>query len=97
MKGQIKYADLTSEDHDVIEVEVLPELGFPNKFKLYIHINGVTQLRVHELSKEQIKLSVGQALLAEPRQALIDAAYERGREDAYSRSRNKPGAGDMGG
>ena len=54
--------DGIAETSDVVQVELQPELGYPNRFKLYVHLNGVTILRICKLHRNQIRQSDHQTL-----------------------------------
>ncbi len=46
--------DLIAQPDTQIEIDIQSEVGVPNKFKLYVHVDGVTVLRICKLTKEQI-------------------------------------------
>jgi hypothetical protein len=48
--------DIIATKLDNIGIDVQPELGFKNKYKLYVHLNGETVLRICKITKEQISI-----------------------------------------
>lgn len=59
---RIRQIDLVAKPEQIVQVEVLPEVGTKDKFKLYINIDGVCVLRVCKLLDEQIQLNVDSIL-----------------------------------
>lgn len=41
---------------DLVEVEIQPEIGSLTHCKLYVHINGVTVLRICKMEKAQVRV-----------------------------------------
>ncbi len=54
----IKQIDLIAKPEDEVEVSILPEVGFKDRFKLYINVNGVCLYRMCKLTDNQIKLDL---------------------------------------
>lgn len=50
--------DLIAKSDTNVQIEFQPELGFKDKFKLYVHVDGVTILRICKLTNEQVDLHV---------------------------------------
>lgn len=48
--------DLCANNYECVEVEIQFEAGYNDRFKLYIHINGSTFVRVCKLTKENFNL-----------------------------------------
>lgn len=48
--------DLISNDLEPITVEIMPEVGMPGNFKLYVHRAGMTLVRVCKLDRDHIDL-----------------------------------------
>lgn len=43
--------------NELTEIEIQPELSLPGRFKLYVHQDGVTLVRVCKLTIDQIVLN----------------------------------------
>lgn len=50
--------DIVATPASQIQVEFQPEVGLKDKFKLYVHVDGRTVLRIGKLSNEQVDLHV---------------------------------------
>lgn len=48
--------DVYAKPEDFVQVETQREAGNPGKFKLYVHFNGRTILRICKLSRSQISV-----------------------------------------
>jgi hypothetical protein len=59
MKGE-PMLDLHITKGEHLEVEVSPELGLPGYRKLYVHLNGVTVLRVCKIAPDQLEMKIAQ-------------------------------------
>lgn len=48
--------DLTFQPTDSVQVEVQREVGFADKFKLYVHYNGQTILRISKIPNGLVEI-----------------------------------------
>ena len=55
--------DLAATPDDHVEVEIQKELGFTDRYKLYVHVNGTTVLRICKLQENQIHALVNRVLV----------------------------------
>jgi hypothetical protein len=46
------FIDAVAEPGDAVEVELQHEVGLPGRYKLYVHVNGQTVLRMCKISHE---------------------------------------------
>lgn len=49
IRNQPEQIDLIADAEDVVSVEIQHELAQPGKYKLYVHVNGITRLRICKL------------------------------------------------
>ena len=56
MISEDTFYDASAEPDDIIALEISPEIGQEDKYKLYLHVNGVTVVRICKLHKSQILL-----------------------------------------
>lgn len=48
--------DFSLEEGDFIQVEIFPEIGFRDKSKVYIHLNGQTIVRLCKVNSDHIEV-----------------------------------------
>jgi hypothetical protein len=53
---ETEQIDGIAEVDDIIEIELQQELGFKDKYKLYVHINGITVLRICKVDISKLRL-----------------------------------------
>lgn len=56
--NKTEQIDLIAKPEQIIEIEIQQEIGFTNKYKLYIHVDDITVLRICKLTNEQINLKL---------------------------------------
>jgi len=48
--------DLTAQPDMSVEVEVQHEAGLEGRYKLYVHVDGITVLRISKMTKAQLRV-----------------------------------------
>ncbi len=49
--------DMSAKADTIVQVEIQREVGFADRFKLYVHVDGKTVLRICKLKDKQVELS----------------------------------------
>jgi len=50
--------DLTAQPNMYVEVEVQHEAGLEGRYKLYVHVDGITVLRISKMTKKHLRVLV---------------------------------------